>query len=169
MKLYDHPLLYRLVNELFSLGFASKARKKVLERFYNKKILEVGIGYESPLYPNEIGVDISLEMLKHTKDFCEVCQASAYNLPFRDNSFDVVFFSFSFCVLEDPFLALKEAKRVGKRVIILEYIKPRWLPGKLWKIGTQTGALIFGSKDYSKILENFKKEKFYGFYGVYSI
>ncbi|MEA1925840.1 MAG: class I SAM-dependent methyltransferase [Patescibacteria group bacterium] len=65
--------------------------------------------------PNGIGIDASPEMVK--KSGGKVMLGVAENLPFQDNEFDTVVMS---CVLEqckDWKKALKEAQRVGKKVI----------------------------------------------------
>jgi ubiquinone/menaquinone biosynthesis C-methylase UbiE len=79
-----------------------------------------------------VGVDISDKMLAIAKQKCSAYPqvsfqiASASNLPFYSNSFDVIVSANSFHYFDDPLAALKEMRRVLKRdgkVIILDWCR----------------------------------------------
>jgi ubiquinone/menaquinone biosynthesis C-methylase UbiE len=84
--------------------------------------LDIGVGsgrlspvsernYDTPL----IGIDISKQMLLISKKrSIEPLQADAYELPFKNESFDYVFISVTFCFLEKPSIMLKEVYRILK-------------------------------------------------------
>lgn len=62
-----------------------------------------------------IGIDISRQMLLISKKrSIEPLQADAHELPFKNESFDYVFISVTFCFLENPSRMLKEAYRILK-------------------------------------------------------
>jgi len=84
--------------------------------------LDIGVGSarlsptneENPSTPL-IGIDISRQMLLISKKrSIEPLQADAHELPFKNESFDYVFISVTFCFLENPPLMLKEAYRILK-------------------------------------------------------
>ncbi len=84
--------------------------------------LDIGVG-SARLSPKSernfvtplIGIDISKRMLLISKKrLVEPLQADAHTLPFKDQSFDYVFMSVTFCFLEKPELTLKEAYRILK-------------------------------------------------------
>ena len=71
------------------------------------------------------GVDLNLEMLATAKNYlpgAELEEAVAENLPFDDNSFDLVFMGVLLHEVNDFTKALQEAKRVAvKKVSVLEW------------------------------------------------
>lgn len=94
-----------------------------------KKVLDAGTGEgiinylaQEKFKNMEIsGLDISLENLNIAKKIvkCDLTKGTVYNLPFKENSFDIVL---SIEVLEHlthPVLALKEIKRVTRKFAIL--------------------------------------------------
>ena len=87
------------------------------------KVLEVGggNGYFSNLLMRTSDltvVDISKHQLNYNPAKKKVV-ASVYELPFEDNSFDVVFSSNLLHHLNDPKMALEEMKRVSRNIIII--------------------------------------------------
>ncbi|AFZ61220.1 class I SAM-dependent methyltransferase [Anabaena cylindrica FACHB-243] len=79
-----------------------------------------------------VGVDISDKMLAIAKQKCRAYPqvsfqiASASNLPFDNDSFDVIVSANSFHYFDDPLAALKEMRRVLKpdgKVIILDWCR----------------------------------------------
>ncbi len=79
-----------------------------------------------------VGVDISENMLAIAKQKCSAYPqvsfeiASASNLPFDNDSFDVIVSANSFHYFDDPIAALKEMRRVLKpdgKVIILDWCR----------------------------------------------
>jgi len=100
---------------------------------YNEinSVLDVGTG--SGLFAEEFykrnkkvaGVDLNPEMLTAAKNYlpdAELKEAVAENLPFDDNSFDLVFMGVLLHEVNNFIKALQEAKRVAvKRVSVLEW------------------------------------------------
>jgi|GEM_PF-326084 ubiquinone/menaquinone biosynthesis C-methylase UbiE len=82
----------------------------------------VGSGVFSSNLPVELGVDLSISLLKLSRDRgLQVVQADASNLPLRNSSFDSVVSTFTICFVENLASMLGEAKRVlrkgGKLVV----------------------------------------------------
>jgi len=141
--IYRHPLIYEIVDFLDSGGLSWLARGKALKSVKGR-VLEVGIG--TGLSKRWLkgcslfGVDLSKTMLERAKRRgARVCVADAVSLPFKDGAFEVVLFLFSLRVMSDGRKALKEALRVGRRVLILEYLP---LPRPLERLG----FFVYGSK-----------------------
>ncbi|MEM4254582.1 MAG: methyltransferase domain-containing protein [Candidatus Woesearchaeota archaeon] len=92
--------------------------KVVLERLpYNKtdKVLDVGCGtgLSSLLFNcQKFGVDPTFELLQQAKQRMPVVQGVAEQLPFQDNSFDIVVCLTALHNFTDPQRALLEMKRV---------------------------------------------------------
>lgn len=114
-------------------------------------------------YKNFIGYDISFNMLSHAKKRAEnlVC-ADAENLPFADNSFDVIYGRSILHHLQDVPKALREAKRVlkpGGEVIFVETNKTfiNDIPRRLMKHGDHFSEDHKNFKD-SDILSMIRKE-----------
>jgi ubiquinone/menaquinone biosynthesis C-methylase UbiE len=94
-------------------------------------VLDVGTG--SGLFAEEFfkrgikiaGIDSSSEMINAAKDYlpdCELKVSEAENIPFNDNSFDLVFFGLVFHEVDNFKKVLSEAKRVSSsQVAILEW------------------------------------------------
>lgn len=104
------------------------------------KILDAGVGTgcNIPFYPEKgqvTGVDFSAGMLAKAEEKArrygkkaDLRQASVYNLPFPDRTFDAVVATFLCCVVDDPSRAARELKRVCKKegkLIFLEYVLSR--------------------------------------------
>ncbi len=87
-------------------------------------ILDVGCGtgLSAQVFKNNIvGVDPAQELLKQAS-FKTVC-ARAEQLPFPDNSFDVVLCITALHNCDDPCQAIAEMKRVGKRIWVITLLK----------------------------------------------
>lgn len=124
------------------------------------KILDAGAGTgcNVPFYPNEarvVGVDFSKGMLAKAKKKAgklgikaDLRQASIYDLPFPDGTFDVVVATFLCCVVDEPDRAARELRRVCKkegRLIFLEYVlSKRPLRRFIQKAITPYTRLLFG-------------------------
>jgi ubiquinone/menaquinone biosynthesis C-methylase UbiE len=124
------------------------------------KILDAGVGTgcNIPFYPKEaevVGVDFSEGMLakaaKKAEKFhvnVDLRQASVYDLPFPDRTFDTVVATFLCCVVDDPARAARELKRVCKkegRLIFLEYVlSKRPLRRLIQRSITPYTRLLFG-------------------------
>lgn len=102
-----------------------------MEQIFITKVLDVGCG--SGLFSeafalrnlNVIGIDKNLHMVKVASDMvlnAHFQEGNAEQLPFADNSFDLVFLGHVLHESNDPHLVLQEAGRVAtSRVAILEW------------------------------------------------
>ncbi|MDA2935686.1 class I SAM-dependent methyltransferase [Patescibacteria group bacterium AH-259-L05] len=121
----------------------------------NKDVLEVacgagqGLGFLAKKAKTVIGGDIDKNILKYAKEYyqgrdnIELRSFDAHNLPFEDNSFDVIIIYEAIYYLKHPEKFLKEA----------------------WRVLRKTGTLIIGTvnKDWS----DFNKSPFsYKYYSV---
>jgi 2-polyprenyl-3-methyl-5-hydroxy-6-metoxy-1,4-benzoquinol methylase len=115
-----------------------------------KKALEVGCGEGIFLHnlsfylskKNVTAVDIDpaeIEMAEKNCSFADCFTANAYNLPFKDKTFDLVFCCEVLEHLEDPQRALKEILRISSKYCILS------VPNEpLWRILNMVrGAFFF--------------------------
>jgi len=113
---------------------AEKMVKEIENFIIGQKILDLGCGsgifgkkIEEKLKKEVIGIDI---VDKRTTSI----PFQVYNgkrIPFSDDYFDEVIVAFVLHHTEDPVSILKEAKRVGKRIIIFEDL-PEGILGKIY-------------------------------------
>ncbi|HED38567.1 MAG TPA: class I SAM-dependent methyltransferase, partial [Ignavibacteria bacterium] len=104
--------------------FFKRWRRNLFKQIKDGNVLEVGIGTGKnlPYYPrvkNGVAVDLSEGMLKHAKELAvkkniKLVQSDAQNLPFRDESFDIVISTYVFCSVPEPLHGLNEIRRVLK-------------------------------------------------------
>src|SRR4030042_283948 len=101
------------------LGFI----EKIIKLKPDSKILDVGCGsgfftyYLAKKY-QVIGLDFSEKMLA-LNPHKNLIKASAYQIPFKNNSFDLVFCSNLLHHLNHPLKALKEMNRVAKKFVVV--------------------------------------------------
>ena len=162
---YKYPVVYDWLDTVINLGLSNRARAKVVSSLTGK-LLEVGIGSGKSFkyFRGEefYGVDIQFSMLKCAKRcISNLCVASAHNLPFKAQSFNKVLFIYTLRVLNTPVIALDEAFRVGKEVIVLEF-KP---VSKLFEL---FGKKVFGSSNLStEILRGFTHRSYLNQFDIY--
>lgn len=96
-----------------------------------KKMLDIGTG--SAVFAGEFaarglnvtGIDLNIEMLEAARQFVpqgEFQYASADDIPYSDDSFDLVFMGHVLHEVDDPVKTLREVRRVAKtRVVVLEW------------------------------------------------
>lgn len=143
---------YDKLNHLFTARSDIIWRRKIVKylistgrNFYNIVDLASGTGDLTiellKLEPKKIyAVDISKKMLEIQKEKVndkrlELIQAEAANMPFDDNSIDLVTIGFGIRNFEDLEISLKEIKRVLKNdgyLIILEMFKAEKISSKLF-------------------------------------
>jgi len=152
---------------LESMGIR-KARKILVKRAHGQ-VLEIGAGTGAnlPFYNmDEIEKLVVTDQkigkhLKSTHENVEFIEADATNLPFEDNSFDVVVHTLVFCSVTDVHQGLEEIKRVLKpngTLLFIEHVIPqkkgmrRLFSGvnPLWKKFSQGCSL---TKDFKVSLE----------------
>ncbi len=103
-------------------------RTKVLPEYVRTgaqpRALDVGCGpgYTMRLFRHDLvvsGVDIDPDMVRVCRSSGLVAEvASAYNLPFDDGSFDVVYCTFLMLWLDDPVKAIREMARVSRAHVL---------------------------------------------------
>ena len=120
-------------SKILDLGCGSGIAAKYFQDFFKAKVIGVDVR-DNRLVP------IPFKII------------DGQNLPFENNSFDVVLLNYVLHHCEDPETVLKEAKRVGKRIIIFEDL----LEGFLAKLRCQIHQITFPG---SKKIFNFKTRK----------
>jgi len=156
--------------------FFDKLRKKIIPGL-SGNILEIGVGTGKNLkyYSNSArvtAIDFSEKMIGHAgrklkklnKNNISLIKADAQNLPYLDNSFDIVVSTFVFCSVPDPVLGFKEANRVLKkngRAIFFEHVKSmNKVKGALQDFFNPITVNIFGFNINRKTWINIKKGGF---------
>ncbi|MGI6321403.1 MAG: bifunctional demethylmenaquinone methyltransferase/2-methoxy-6-polyprenyl-1,4-benzoquinol methylase UbiE [Bacteroidales bacterium] len=163
---------YDRFGHLLSLNFDQRWRKRLVKKLKideNSQILDVATGtgclvsMMAKKNPQKIvGVDIAEKMLevakKKTKNQYEnivnFMHADAENLPFPDESFDILTIAFGIRNISNPNIALDEFYRVLKpngKLVMLELTMPqRWFMGLyriyIFKVFPLMGKLISGNK-----------------------
>lgn len=138
---------YDRVNGILSFGVHNAWRKKTVFESGAKpgdRVLDCAtgtgdlalefkktVGHEGSV----IGTDFCKEMIEHAPEKADKKElvvefevADAMDLPYEDNSFDVVSIAFGIRNVDDPIVCLKEMARVvkpGGRVVILEFGQPQ--------------------------------------------
>jgi demethylmenaquinone methyltransferase/2-methoxy-6-polyprenyl-1,4-benzoquinol methylase len=103
-----------------------------------------------------VGLDQSAEMLgaaraRFAGARVELIEGQAESLPFADESFDALTFTYLLRYVEDPQATLQELARVvrpGGRVASLEFGVPPWAPARAaWRLYTTVGLPTLGRLD----------------------
>ncbi len=141
---------YDFLNHFLSLGIDKLWRRRAIKQLKNqgcKRVLDVATGtgdmaikiYEI-LGCEVVGTDISDGMLQIGKakierlgltEHINLLQADSIRLPFNDNEFDAITVAFGVRNYEDLEAGLRDMARVlkvGGRMVILEFSKPRKFP-----------------------------------------
>lgn len=143
---------YDLLNRILSMGIDQSWRKKVVRSVKNEKpstILDIATGtgdlaiaMAKATHAKITGFDLSAGMLEVGRkkvtaekldDRIEMIQGDAENMPFSDNSFDVITVAFGVRNFENLTKGLDEIYRVlkpGGKFIILEFSQPESFPMK---------------------------------------
>ena len=113
----NHPVVEAFV--IPKINFISKN----INLFKKTSLLDVGCGngfftYHFNKLCDVVGLDFSEQMLK-INPHLNLIKGDAENLPFNNNSFDIVFCSNLLHHLKNPEIAINEMKRVSKKYIIL--------------------------------------------------
>ncbi len=142
---------YDFLNHFLSFGIDRLWRKRAVriisKKFSNPYILDVATGTgdlalaSMKLNPKGIkGIDISQKMLEIGKtkihklglsDSIELISGDSENIPFNENTFDVVMVAFGVRNFADPLKGLSEMKRVIRKdgmILVLEFSKPSGFP-----------------------------------------
>jgi len=143
---------YDLLNRILSMGIDVRWRKKVVKSVKKanpKKVLDIATGtgdlaiqIAKSTQAQITGFDLSAGMLEVGRkkvakekldDRIEMIQGDAENMPFEDNSFDVITVAFGVRNFENLKKGLDEIYRVlkpGGKFIILEFSQPESFPMK---------------------------------------
>lgn len=115
--------------ELYQKWCLIKAKPKLIRllKFYDKKqsLLDVGSGNCAlNILLKKEGINVKGLDIVNKSAFRQETPIiyDGYKLPFKDNEFDVVQIITVLHHVKDPINIVKEAKRVGKRIIIMEDI-----------------------------------------------
>jgi len=142
---------YDFLNHFLSFGidrlWRRRAIKIISKSHKNPNILDVATGTgdlaiaSMKLKPVKItGIDISKNMLEISKakvdrkglsGIIELLQVDSENIPFADNTFNVVMVAFGVRNFADPLRGLSEMRRVlhsGGMIMVLEFSKPSGFP-----------------------------------------
>ena len=126
-------------------------------------ILDVGCGSQPR---GDVNCDLFLGKSPHTKYTIKKCgnfvRCNAEWLPFRDNSFPIVYASHLMEHLSHPFNFLKEAKRVASKIVYLQVPSLHFVANQI--IHSEHPSPIFTWSKYS--LNNFLK-RFFGCVKIY--
>jgi len=124
---------WRVFKKFYEIA-AEKMVKEIEEFLTGEKILDLGCG--SGIFTKKIEGKLKKEVFGIDIIDKRVCQFpfkiyDGKNIPFSEDYFDVVVVAFVLHHTEDPISILKEAKRVGKRIIIFEDL-PEGIFGKVY-------------------------------------
>jgi len=160
-KRYDREArLYDLYEWLPEKLVFQKHRKRIFPEL-SGKILEVGVGTGNSLeyYTDKAdvtGIDFSPKMLaqaqkklnKLGKQNIKLMEGDIENLPFQDNTFDIVVTACVFCSVPNPIRGFKEVARVLKpngKAVFLEHVKSNnWLIAFMQNLMNPLSVRIFG-------------------------
>jgi ubiquinone/menaquinone biosynthesis C-methylase UbiE len=124
---------WRAFKPLYEIA-AEGMMKEIEEFLTGEKILDLGCG--SGIFGKKIEEKLKKEVIGMDIVDKRICQIpfkiyDGKNIPFSNDYFDVVIIAFVLHHTEDPISILKEAKRVGKRIIIFEDL-PEGILGKVY-------------------------------------
>jgi ubiquinone/menaquinone biosynthesis C-methylase UbiE len=140
-----------------------------------KQVLDAGCGegfildrlYKANIGTKLIGIDFSkqaIEIAKRERPHLDIRHGNIYELPFKDNTFDLVLCCEVLEHLTDPEKALAEIQRVAKQYVILSvpnepfFMLANFLRGKNWsRLGNDIEHIQHWS---GKGFENFVSSKF---------
>jgi len=137
---FDRAAAYYDETRGFPVGVAPKVGAFVADRLaFNQttNLLEVGVGtgrIALPLAPyvgSIIGIDISWQMMgklqqKSGGDNIHLAAADAHQIPFADNSFDVVYITHVLHLVPNPIRVLQEINRVVKPDSMFVHMRNRY-------------------------------------------
>lgn len=164
----------KLINHILVNNFLKK-NKLILSKISFESILDVGCGegmfihYNFEIFRNKYccAIDIDekeIETAKSNISFCELKVGSIYNIPYSNDSFDIVVCTEVFEHLDNPELAINEIHRVTKNFVLLSVPnEPLWRILNLSRLayiksfGNTPGHLNHWS---SKSFKNFVGNKF---------
>ncbi len=168
------PDRYDRLSSALSFGQDPRWRRAMVDAVAPKadeKVLDVATGTGMVIAElrrradcSVVGLDQSAEMLAAARarfageSRVELVEGQAEKLPFADESFDALTFTYLLRYVEDPPATLRELARVvrpGGRVATLEFGVPPWLPARAaWRCYTAIGLPVLGrmaSREWSEV------------------
>ncbi len=120
----DYNKLAKSYDELHYKEQLEKVNLIIKElKIKSENILDVGCGTAlySGLFKNYLGIDNSIGMIKNAH--ANILYGNAEDLPFKDNSFDIVISISAVHNFNDPNKAISEIRRVSKGKIAITLFK----------------------------------------------
>jgi ubiquinone/menaquinone biosynthesis C-methylase UbiE len=150
--------LYLTELEVVKEGIGKKKYKNAIE-------IGVGTGRFSEPFGIKIGLEPSEDMGKlAVKRGIAVVKGYGENIPFFDESFDLVLIAFTLCFVKDPIKVLTESKRILKKRgrIVIGIIDKDTELGRMYLLKKKTDGFYRDAKFYSSLwlIEKLKKLKF---------
>lgn len=150
----NHPVIEAFVKP--KINFI----KKHINFTKNMEILDVGCGngfftYYLSKFADTVGLDYSRYMLSINP--CNtLVQGSALSLPFKNETFDLVFCSDLLHHVEDPTIVVREMKRVSKKYVVLSEPNRNNPLMALFSaiVPEERGALKFSLKYMERLVEH---------------
>ena len=108
-----------------------------IRTYHPESVLEAGCGvglnltHIHKLVPDTWGIDVnwdSIHIARFNAPTANVCHASIYNMPFKDEAFEIVF-TCGVLIHQDPDIiteAMQEIARCGRKVLHMEYESGDW-------------------------------------------
>jgi len=156
----------RLKGKTFNQLIERPASFALLGNVKRKKVLDAGCG--SGIYSNLLakkgakvsGLELSKEMLDIAKDYCKYYkidfkQGSIDNIPYKNNSFDIILSSLVIHYLKNPEKAFKEFNRVLKKNGTLVFSTHHPVFAAMHDLKKVRGKNIMSIEDY------FKEKKYF--------
>lgn len=151
-RIFDHiAFRYDSLNTLLSFNIDESWRKRAVSRILAgeagaSRLIELGVGtgkflkkfLEAKSWERVVGADFSGEMLQRARrvlpPHCELAQADIHNLPFENESFELVVASFTLRSVKDRPHFFREVKRIlrpGGKAAFLCLTRPVSFFGRL--------------------------------------
>jgi len=153
-NLYAHPAVNLLLGESWHPGGLALTRRTIERAGTRGPVLDVACGgNRSVRVLREMGIRaIGMDAGKFEADV----RGDAHRLPFSDGSFDCVLMECALSTFRDQAAALREARRVGRRVAISDMILERSLPESWGESAATLACLVHahGVAGYRRLLES---------------
>ncbi len=109
--------LSRLYDVINPVVYPASMREELISHIEGTRILDfgVGTGYTTKRFPQAIGIDLSMKMMKRAKDYRgQLIRADFLKSPFKGSRFDTIISAGSFYYLPDPLEGLRIFNRLLK-------------------------------------------------------
>ena len=130
-KIFNNPFFHKLKYKILTPIDGTYNIKAINESIKNKKIIDIACGFGSPAFDKNlaksyVGIDRSKKAVDYRNKNGDKCiQSDCCSIPFEDKNFDVALLISALHHLskEKQMRAVKEAKRLANKVIILDHLK----------------------------------------------